>query len=66
MGGNGGHIMFYIVEVIGCEPNVGFVMSEEEGEIMGWTGEPIAFDTEDEANDYGKENCAWSFKVVHF
>lgn len=50
--------MFYIVEVLGCEPYVDVILNEN--------GKAMSFETEEAALSYAKENCAWEFRVVEF
>ncbi len=48
--------MYLIISVQGCLPNLGLEIDEE--------GNTRLFDTEQEAESYAKENCAWDYKIV--
>ncbi len=50
--------MYLIISVRGCLPNLGLEMDEE--------GSTLLFDTEQEAESYAKENCAWDYKIVEW
>lgn len=50
--------MHLIISVQGCLPYLE-LEKEEEGTTM-------LFDTEQEAESYAKENCAWDFKIVEW
>ena len=50
--------MFFIVEVQGCLPYVSFILNEN--------GEPMPFDTKEEAIAFANENCAWEWRIVEF
>ena len=47
--------MFVVLEYVVGSDNVW--LKKEDGEV-------ICFDTDQEANDYAEENCAWDFKIV--
>jgi hypothetical protein len=50
--------MFIILEWNGILPR-GYI-----GEALDETGELIVFDTEEEAEIWAKENCAFNYKIV--
>lgn len=53
--------MYYIVAVTGCEPFVDVIPDTEKCD-----GRAQAFETQDEAEKYAFENCAWEWRTVKF
>jgi hypothetical protein len=50
--------MFLIISVQGCLPYLELERDEE--------GTTMLFNTEQEAESYAKENCAWEYKVIEW
>ena len=50
--------MYLIISVLGCFPCLQLEIDEE--------GEAMVFDTEQEAESYAKENCAWDYKIIEW
>lgn len=49
--------MWIVIDIPGLAPEYAIIAMDEEGHNL-------LFDTIDLANEWGKENCVWNWKVV--